>query len=131
MKKYCIISAILLILQIFCGCRRVMVTPMDEFTMQNWYAETKSGISAELNFSGEKASFSVKDEQGKLLTVIEGSFAIDMEKMYITDDKLYKSYAFGYKVYGDKAELEYAGETLDFYPVSEAETSRCQEEKTE
>lgn len=76
-------------------------------------------MRAELDFLEDIASFKVYDSKEKLLTCISGVFAIDGKNLYITDSHLCKTYIFGYKVYSDRAELEYSGETLTFYPASE------------
>ncbi len=119
MKKICIFSAIILLAFCLCGCRRVVVTTADELEMSNWSAQTRSGMTAELLFCEDTASFKVYDSKEKLLSEIQGVFAIDGKNLYITDSGLCKTYIFGYKVYGDRAELEYSGEVLTFYLASE------------
>ncbi len=123
MKKICIIFVALALSFCLCGCRRVAASKADELEMNNWNAQTKSGMSAELVFSEDTASFKVYDSKGKLLCEVQGVFAIDSRNLYITDSHLCKTYTFGYNVFGDRAELEYAEEILTFYPLSEEETT--------
>lgn len=131
MKK--IGALILSTLLFFClwGCRRVAVSKADELTMKGWTAHTKSGMSAELIFDGDFAKFCVSDSEGKLLSAIQGVYAVDNSKLYITDSHLCKTYTFSYDVFADKAELIYLGEKLTFYPLSVAETEPSKFEKTE
>ncbi len=127
MKKICVFSAVLLLMLCLCGCRRVAVTKADELAMNNWSAQTKSGMRAELEFLEDTANFSVYDSKGKRLSHIEGMFAIDSTNLYITDANLCKTYTFTYKIYGDRAELEYSGYPLTFYPFSQGETKATEE----
>lgn len=117
MRKLCVFLLIILSLFSLTGCKTVAVTSADELTFFSWQAQTKSQMSAMLVFSGNQARFTVYDCDKKVLSCIEGAFAVDENNLYITDCDLYKTYTFGYKMYGDRAEIKYLGETLDFYPI--------------
>ncbi len=131
MKRICVFLLCFLSILFFCGCRRVVVSKADELTMKNWTVRTKSGMSAQLIFDGDSATLNVFDPEGQLLSAIQGVYVVDSTNLYITDSHLCKTYTFSYDVYTDKAELEYSGEKLTFYPVSEIETTPSEAEKTE
>ena len=131
MSKVCKVLLSVLLLLSFAGCRKVVVTSADELTFSNWKVQTKSGMSAILEFSDNQASFKVFDCNGKELSCIQGAFAVDEKNLYITDSELYKTYTFGYTVYGDKIQLEYLDNMLDFYPFSSAYTTVESNEFTE
>lgn len=120
MRKICSILPIILCFA-FCisGCTKVVQSDADVLRSKVWYAENISGISASLEFFGDKACFVVFDG-GKQVASISGFAAVDKENFYITDDAYASTFEFGYKVFENRAEVTYGSETLVFYS---AETS--------
>ena len=126
MVKICVIVLIALsFVFVLCGCEEIVVTSCDELTSRDWYTENISGLGATLEFSGDNATFTVTENK-KQAAVISGSLAVDSEKFYITSNKLACTFEFSYKVFTDKAQITYNGETLTFYPLQK---SLSQDEK--
>ena len=131
MKKICEILLVFLFVVFLCGCRRVALCKADELTMRSWSAETKAGLRSVLEFCENTAIIRVFDEKGGLLTEVDGVFSADENYLSITDDELCKTYIIRYKVFSDRAELEYLGKSVTFYPVVQQETTPYEIEKTE
>ena len=97
-----------------CGCRPVVNTPQDELTARNWYVSNKSGIWASLEFSDDDAVLTIYEKSRKK-SEISGRYACDEEMLYITSEEYCKTFAFGYKVYRNRAEITYGDDCVVFY----------------
>lgn len=122
MKRLSFILCIITFSVFLSACRTVSVTPANELTASEWRVENPASVSATLRFDTikNKAFFKITDEKGESYT-INGAFAADKEKLYITADSLAKTYDFGYKVYKDRLVLTYNGCELTFYAEKEKE----------
>ena len=116
MKKCIFCLTFLILVLFFAGCERVVMSPWDELVMKNWTAKTESGITATLIFEDTTGEISIQFPQKSTPVLIKGNVCADDNMFYITDEKTAKTYAFGYEMQGKKAQIKYAGNTLDFYP---------------
>lgn len=114
---------ILLLIMALCACRQVVVNSADELRMSDWQTETKNGMQAELTFEGDTGAFCIKSATDDEVTVISGTAAIDSTDFYITSSELCKTYTFAYKVFHDRAEVTYQGDTLTFYAMEKSTTT--------
>lgn len=118
MKRILCVPIIAVIMLMFFGCERVIVTPQDELTSTSWETVTESGIRGKLDFSADSASFSVITATGDELAFISGALAVDKERFFITDKNLCKTYVFSYEVFTDRAVISHMGSTLTFERVT-------------
>ncbi len=115
MKRTIIMLYIITFSFVLCSCESVKLTSADELVGTSWYIKNENSICAELFFdtTENKATMIITD-QNEEKTYINGVYAIDKEKLYITSDTLFKTYSFDYWVFKDKLILSYKGEKLAF-----------------
>lgn len=122
MKRFPLILCIITFSVLLSACRAVNVNCADELVHSTWYVENENTMKATLSFDIDSGSadFIITD-QNKSKTEICGYFAVDKENLYITSEKLKKTYTFGYKVYKDRLILNYNGTPLTFTAEKEKE----------
>lgn len=123
MKKCVICLSFFVVFMIFAGCSKVVASSADELMMTERWAETVSGAKAELKFYDGMGELSIKLPDEKEPVIIKGKACADDKKFYITMQEYGKTYAFSYKIYGEKVEVGYAGESLFFYPTEEEDNT--------
>lgn len=122
MKRFAVILCIITFPFLLSSCKSVKVTSADELVQGVWQITNPSGVSASLSFDIDlnKADFKITDQDGEEY-VISGIFAVDKNNLYITSEKLCKTYKFGYKAFNDRLVLEYNGEKLTLDSSKEKE----------
>ncbi len=122
MKRLSFILCTITFALVFCSCKSVNLTSADELISKSWQVTNQSGISGELQFdiAFSEAKLIIKDEEGSI-ALIDGTFAVDKDNLYITSTTLCKTYRFSYKVYKDRVVLSYNGCELIFTAVKEKE----------
>ncbi|MBQ3073998.1 MAG: hypothetical protein IJD19_04995 [Ruminococcus sp.] len=113
MKRIITLILLLMTAIFLFGCTRVIETPADELTTAFWECKNSEGSVATLSFSGDIAAMTITDTSGEV-TVIEGSYSVDKEKLYITSHKLFRTYEFSYSVFRDRVLITYGGITRTF-----------------
>lgn len=122
MKRLCFILCIITFALILSSCRAINITSADELLCKSWQVSNESGISGELTFDipSGNAELIIKNTE-KTIATINGMYAVDSEKLYITSDTLCKTYSFSYKVFKDRVVIGYNGVELTFFAENEKE----------
>lgn len=119
MRKICVFPILFLsVIFVLSGCVKRIETSADELTSKDWYTENISGVSATLCFNDDSAVFTLFDK-GEEVAKINGIYAVDSKKLYITSSEFFTTFEFFYKAYNDRAEISYTDKTLVFLPMTE------------
>lgn len=101
------------------SCTQVLNSPADEIRLYGWQSETNNGSEASLCFDGSVCRFDFAG--GETSFTLEGQCFLTDDRLIISDDASGQNYSFGYRLYGDRAELSYNGSVLSLDKVSEDE----------
>lgn len=104
---FCIICCFFLV-----SCSYVEQSYADELTSGNWYTENENGTKVQLTFTKDNmAELKIEGDVDNTCT-ISGVCVLNESSFVISDMSMEKNISIDYKLYGDKVELTYMGETL-------------------
>ena len=108
------LTLLLLLIPFFSACQKVTTSSADELTSRSWVCENVSGVCGKLSFEGSYATLIITVPQDNEGYKIEGVYAVDGDKLYITSEALSKTFEFSYDVYKDRVYISYEENTLEF-----------------
>ena len=111
MRKLCFLTVLLAICVLLSSCSRVIVTPADELCVNSWSNSFDNGNAASLSFGEDTCSLVI--ENGDHVLDLFGIYAVTDDSLLICDSDSGLHYTFGYKLHGDRVELEYSGGVLE------------------
>lgn len=115
-KNFLFIILLILVCIISFGCTTKNITcKADELKSFSWENSDDYGKSIELHFIENKGFLKIKSKDESY--EIKGDVKADENNFVITDSSLKDTYEFTYKLYGDKIELTYGGNTLTLNKV--------------
>lgn len=113
-KTICLLLLSLLILVLLAGCVEPSITSIeDELKLYTWQNKDEFDKTITLSFSNTHATLLMKTKTEE--TKIEGLAVLEENNLQIFDSNVNNSYAFSYKLFGDKIELTYGEHTLTLY----------------
>ena len=115
-KQLCCIAVLLTIM--LCGCtQRQIINERDELMSFSWENHDDYSKQIKLCFQGNYASLflhSCSSEQA-----IKGITFVDNNCIRINDTSHYTDFLFSYRLYGDKIDLSYQGNTITLFKAKQ------------
>lgn len=112
--NFCVINML-----IFCSCSQIPNSFAQELTQSNWEAEFKNGTKVALTFlEDNKAKFDIVGDYDNSCT-ISGVCTVSEKAFVISDISMAKNISMEYKLYGNKVEITYMGETISLDKIVE------------
>ncbi len=110
-KIICILLSIAMIIMCGCSKKQIVTNESDEFTMYSWHYEGDYGLSADLSFDDDNATFIVYDN-GKKSLELNGIYSITEKQITITDTAMSYSISFDYELDGSTCKVSYGDNTI-------------------
>lgn len=111
MRNLRLLILLLSVCIVLCACSRVIETPADELCVYSWSNSYDNGNTASLSFDGDMCSLVIENRDYVL--DISGIFAVTDDSLLICDSASGVHYTFGYRLYGDRVELNCGGGVLE------------------
>lgn len=113
MRKRCLSVLLIMCVMLLCGCSREIRSPADELCIYSWSRTFDNGNTASLRFEGDNGCLSVENDDFTL--DICGIYAVTDDSLLICDRASHEHFTFGYRVYGDRIELQSGDGVLELY----------------
>lgn len=101
------------LISVFCltSCTRVINSAADELRMYQWLCEQENGTVVTLSFDDTDAALNIGNDSFSL--DVEGLCTVKDDKLTICDAESHHNYTFGYRLYGDRVELNFGSGVIE------------------
>lgn len=111
MRKLRYLTVLLALCIMLSSCSRVIVTPADELCINSWSSTFDNGNTASLSFGEDTCSLVIENSDHVL--DLFGIYAVTDDSLIICDADSGVHYTFGYRLHGDRVELENNGGVIE------------------
>ena len=108
--KFLLIFLLLTAVLSLSSCVKSIQSPSDELKMYTWSGSFDNGADVTLSFSENNGTLDIEGDNE--LLYISGLCMLTDDDLLIFDEESGMNYSFGYKLYGDRVELNRDGSVL-------------------
>ena len=113
--KFLQILLLLIVVLSFSSCVKSIQRPADELKMYTWSGSFEHGAEVTLSFTQTEGYLEIENDDSSLS--IGGLCMLTDDELLIFDENSGMNYSFGYRLYGDRVELNRDGNVLTLKKV--------------